>query len=589
MERILAALATDRYVTLPAAARVEEWLLRPLRRRAAERALRQADTRTKLLDTGHLARVALLLRAGKDTADLDDEAAVRAAFATLTTPPDARFPVQTLSLLGAMVLLAVMGVAVHFLTRPFAADRSGVGQALSQNLGGLVADVANGARPAPDAAMARVFPGRVLPEQARKPVADLFTAELLAAKDPKEMPGVYRAIREVNRVFGELSQPFYLDARYYQRAPLLYAFYKEREDLGRADGFRPERIVFLWRLDHLNLSKAALGYTHREADSALVLYDQVEEFLIRDVLPALAEGEKVDLVDQQSRDPQKAWQDDIEMRAARMVRESFAGTADHDRLVELGTLLARRRAIVTKWRNELLTQGQLLREPSRLLPEADYTEDLRLRVPSASRHEWDEVHAKRGSSVMLSTFETLRDRFADDVARHELQHRFDAQRSPDCDSISPCAALDIPPAVRERVGPHDDAKVMLGSMPGRVRNETSAYLAQMARPGGMPKMTILGLLRTVLDRDAWGDVYCNTTLVLLDVLAKELGYTDERMPLVAGGAVQRASVASLTVLLFAKSDDDLRRAAQKTWREQFGYELPQATITPSTQAKRWRH
>jgi hypothetical protein len=126
-------------------------------------------------------------------------------------------------------------------------------------------------------------------------------------------------------------------------------------------------------------------------------------------------------------------------------------------------------------------------------------------------------------------------------------------------------------------------------MAGRVRNETSAYLAQMASPGGMPKMTLLSVLQTVLDRDAWGDVYCNTTIVILDVLAAELGLVDESMPLVAGGSVQRASVASLVTILFSKSDDELRRVAAKKWHDLFGAELPNATIGRVHQAKRWRH
>ena len=52
----------------------------------------------------------------------------------------------------------------------------------------------------------------------------------------------------------------------------------------------------------------------------------------------------------------RAWQEDIETRSARMVRESFAGAADREKLVELGKLLARRRALVRRWRDELAAQ-----------------------------------------------------------------------------------------------------------------------------------------------------------------------------------------------------------------------------------------
>ncbi len=590
MHRILHALATERFATLEAAGAAEEWVLRPLRRRAAGKALRDADAVTKLTDLAHLARVARLRTTpGAAEVDFDDALAVSAAYDALPPRTPAALPIQTLGLLFGLALVVASGFAVFAFTRPFAADGSGVGRALAQNFGGQVADVANGQRPSPEAALRRVFPLHELPAPAEGPMLDLFAAHLAAADDAARMPQVYEKTRDVNRAFAQLGQPFYLDARHYQGAPLLYAFYKEREDEGRAPGFAGERVVFLWRLDHLNISKAALGYTHREADAALVLYDQVEELLIRDVLPALAEGEKVELIDEASRDPKKAWQDDIETRSARMVRESFAGAADHDKLVELGSLLARRRSIVKRWQSDLAGQGKRLREPVRLLPEADYVKELWLLVPSASRREWEEVHDALASKAVTATFEALRDRFADNVARHELQHRFDGQKTPECNAASPCAALDIPAAVKTRVGPRDDAPVMLGSMPGRVRNETSAYLAEMARPGGMPKMTILGLLRTVLDREAWGDVYCNTTLVLLDVLGAELGLADPGMPLVVQGAVQRASVASLAALLFARGDDDLRAAAGKKWRDLYGYEVPAATMKLVTQGRRWRH
>ena len=589
MHRILHALATERFATLEAASSLEEWPVRPLQRRAAYRALREARTVTRLTEVTDLARIARLRAAGRSLGEgFDDPSKVAYAYAALPVPPERHVPVVTIALLTALSVVALVAYGWRVATRPFDAAAKGTGRAFAERFGGHVADVANGKRPSPDEAMRRVFPGGLEPP-ADGSMKDLFAAQIAAAGDEGQMPLVFQKTREVNDAFGKLGQPWYIDARYYRNAPLLYAFYREREDEGRADGFAPERIVFAWRLDRLNISKAALGYTHREAGAALVLYDQVEEFLIRDVLPALAEGEKVELVDTASRDPQKAWQEDIETRSARMVRESFAGAADREKLVELGKLLARRRALVRKWRDELAAQQRILHAPSRLIPEADYARDLLHRVSSSSRHEWEDIHDALASRSTMATFEALRDRFAEDVARHELQHRFDAQRTKDCDERSPCASMVVPAAVRSRVGPNDDRPLLLGSMAGRVRNETSAYLAQMASPGGMPKMTLLSLLPTVLDREAWGDVYCNTMIVILDVLAAELGLVDESMPLVVRGTVQRASVASLVTILFSKSDDELRRVAAKKWHDLFEADLPSATIAHVHQAKRWRH
>jgi hypothetical protein len=591
MHRILHALATERFETIEGASRVEEWLLRPVRRGRARRALRAADQLTQHADVAHVARVARLVALGATAGlALDDRAAVTAAYAQVPASVPRGWPRQTLVFVGGLLVLFAAGITTRVLMRPFAADRTPLGGAFAHAFGAHVAAVGHGARPDPGDAVHKVFRGNALPAAAQGPMKDLFAAQIVAAKDATQMTDVFAKTRDVNRALSAAGEPYYLDARYYLQSPILYAFYKERESEGSAPGFATERMVYLWRLDGLNLTKAALGYTHREADAGIVLYDQIEEFLIQDVLPALADGEKVELIDTASRDEKKAWQDDIETRAGRMVRESFAGASDGDKMLEVGTLLARRRAILRKWRSDLSAQGKQLREPRRLLPEADYVKDLWSLVPSASRREWEDVHDALGSTRVLRTFESLRDLFAEDVVRHELQHRFDAQKTPSCNGLAPCASLDIPAAVRSRVGPKGkDEAVGPGSMPGRVRNETSAYLAEMARPGGMPKMTILGLLRTVLDRDAWGDAYCNTTLVLLDVLGGAYGLIDEGMPLVVGGAVQRAAVASLVTILFAKTDDELRATSSKAWRDLYGYDLPVAQLKTVSQGKRWRH
>lgn len=490
---------------------------------------------------------------------------------------------------GLVALAALAGAAfvARAALRPFDPTSRGTGRALAEHLGAHVAEVVNGGRPDPDVAVAQVF-GRDLDAPVVAPMRALFAAQRAAADapDPRAIAEVFRATRDVNAAFAALDRPWVLDARPWDGGPLLYAYYAEREDVGEAPGFEPERVVFAWRLDRLNVSKAALGYTHREAGAALVLHDQIEDFLVRDVLPALAEGERVELVDEASRDPKLRWQEDVETRAARMVRESFAGAADRDALVRLGTLLARRRALVRSFRLALAGQGRVLRVPTRLVPEADYAADLLHRVPSADRHAWAEIHGELGARAAQATFETLRARFADDVARHELQHRFDAQRTRGCSSAEPCAALVVPAAVRARVGPSDDAPVRFGTMPARVRDETSAYLAEMAE--GMPKMTLLALLPTLLDRDAWGDVYCNTAVVVLDALARDLGLADEGLPLVARGAVQRASVASLAAVLFAKTDADLRAAAARTWQALYGEPLPAATRRTTRQLTPWR-
>ncbi|NOU28645.1 MAG: hypothetical protein HOO96_12125, partial [Polyangiaceae bacterium] len=190
MDRILHALATERFATLEAAGAAEEWLLRPFRRRAAGKALRAADTVTELTDLAHLARVARL-RASATEVDFDDERAVSAAYASLPPRPPAGLPLQTLGLFFGLAIAVATGFGVRAFTRPFAADGSGVGRALAQNFGGQVADVANGERPSAQAAVRRVFPLHELPAPAEGPMLELFAAQMAAADDAARMPEVY--------------------------------------------------------------------------------------------------------------------------------------------------------------------------------------------------------------------------------------------------------------------------------------------------------------------------------------------------------------------------------------------------------------
>lgn len=594
-ERILEDLASGQADNVEDAARKEERLLRRFFRRSAEKRLREAHVRTNKVEAVHVARVARILGASgrsEDPVDLDDEASVLTAWNRVPKPKGRGLPLFTLLLcllLGATPFVVLL---VRTAMKPFDPTRMGVGRSLHANLTNHVTRVTSGERFGPEQSVARVFAldrGK-LGDSTTLAFERFFGAYEAAADDSKTMPRLYVETRNVNRALQDRGLPFYLDTKLWApKKPIIYSYYIEREDHASAPGFASERIVFLWRLDRLNITKAAMGYTHREADAALVLYDQIESFLIRDVLPALSNGEKVELIDDASRDAKKAWQEDIEQRSARMVRESFVNAADRESLAALGELLAKRRKIVAKWRTELASQRIMLHPPDRLIPEADYVKDLWLLVPAASRTEWDNVHDALQSKHMIATFESLRDRFARDVARHELQHRFDAQRTKECQWDTPCEQIKIPSEIAKRTGFSASDKPIFGTMPVRVWDETSAYLSEMAFEGSMPKMSILSILRSVLDRDAWGDAYCTTAIVLLEALAEEFGIADAQYPLVVSGYIQRGAVSSLVVLLYAKTDAELRTAAAKAWSKLYGSVLPAPTMTLGHQGKHWRH
>src|SRR5439155_23634944 len=130
-----------------------------------------------------------------------------------------------------------------------------------------------------------------------------------------------------------------------------------------------------------------------------------------------------------------------------------------------------------------------LRPPRRLVPEGDYAKELWIRVSPESRAAWDAIHADLTSKATLATFVRVRDAFARTTARHELQHRLDAQKTP-CREATVCAALHVPDRVRERMGPPGDEPVRLGSLPARVSEESSAYLAELCDGDLSPRITI---------------------------------------------------------------------------------------------------
>src|SRR5262249_22068532 len=156
--------------------------------------------------------------------------------------------------------------------------------------------------------------------------------------------------------------------------PILMSSYVERE-VELVLGGRHVRALHLWRLDRFGIRFGALGYTRPRTPAALVLLDQVETDLVRWVLPALPEGESMELVDDESRLRPEPWVTDVERRAAGVLRKHYALLGSDPAVERVGRLLARRRALVKKWTASLSGQGLAFNVPERLIPEGDYAKE----------------------------------------------------------------------------------------------------------------------------------------------------------------------------------------------------------------------
>jgi hypothetical protein len=361
---------------------------------------------------------------------------------------------------------------------------------------------------------------------------------------------------------------------------MVYSFYVERESAATSDAANGAiRVVFVWRLDTLNVRQPYLGYTHPRAGAAIVLLDQIETELIERVLPALRAGETVGLVDEASLAPDVAWQKDLEARAGEVVRAYFAGDADAAALTHMGELIARRRAVVKKWQNDLPLVGLRLRPPRRLVPAADYADELRLKATKESLDEWDAIHEELLSRSNLALFERLRDRFARSTERHEVQHRVDYARG----------LVPVPARIVERLGLESALDPAPGSYAARCRDETSAYLAQMAEPTDSPTLTLMLLSHFLFDKDEWGTAYSCASLTIFELLSTALALPDADAPLVRYGSVQREALTRRFLAMTDHSTADLRDAARRAWEGAYASPLAHVTTRETVRNKSWRH
>lgn len=377
--------------------------------------------------------------------------------------------------------------------------------------------------------------------------------------------------------------PYFVDTDVLLRGahalPLVVTFYVEREEERLVDDQR-ERVVFLWRLDRLNFRDDYLGYTRPRLGAAVVLYDELESDLVRYVLPAVPAGERVELVDDESRDDGAAWQDEVETRAAAIIRADYAGAspAERDAAVRVGKLLARRRELVKKWRRQIAGLGLRLRVPERLVPEADYAEDLARRIPRGELSEWDELHDELTSKEGEAAFRLLRDRYAAAVARHELQHRADYRRG----------LVPVPVPLQRALGIPSGLDAPEGSRAARAREELSAYLASMATPGLGARRELVLLTRFLFDRRSWGYPYCDAAFVALAEIGKELGVPDIE-PLSSRGTLLRGRATKVLVAITDRPDEDVRAAAERAWERMYDAKLPTIGTVKAVENARWRH
>lgn len=387
------------------------------------------------------------------------------------------------------------------------------------------------------------------------------------------------AVPTVNAALRTGKQPYFLDGDVYgangRRLPLLFSFYVQHDVSLVADG-QPERVVHLWRLDGLNMRKPYLGYTRPSMGAAIVSLDAVETELVRWVLPSLEANEPAELLDEDSRDGKLAWQQSLQLAAGTAIRQEI-DTGKDPVVTDVGRLLAKRRRLLRSWKRDMSALGHLLYLPERLVPEADYEKDLAGRMGRGELADWTDLHDDLLDTKHLAAFERIRDAHAASVQRHEVQHRIDFRRD----------LRSMPPSVKVLLAVRDEMALAPTSLPARVRDEHSAYLANVAT-SQYPHTDLVLLSRFVFDKANWGDVYCYTSLTVLTDLATHLDLAPSQ-PLVEHRTIQRERASDLLQRILARSSEEIRDAARRAFLATHGEELPKVEQQAMVRAVPWRH
>ncbi len=564
-----------------------------VRRRLARLRARVAQ-QTNREEPEHLLRLMHLAERGRiPEADYEDVAGIAQEFGLglgVRRPP--RGP-WLLTALGMVTLLTlVIPALVYLWLRPYDPSQSPLGTLLARQLSSYVVACQPGHEPQQRQALGQA----VLAAPGTKPLGASGTErlrEVVQAMDalassllPLDERGPLRdrlvaATVSFDGALRDAALPYYVDADVAVAGggeiPIVTSYYVESEREALAESQRV-RALRLRRLDNLTFQMPVLGFTRASSPAALVLLDTIETDLVRFVLPALVEGERLEMVDEETEKAAPAWVKTLSDDAAAAVRRHYASVppALQPGVLRVGQLLARRRALVERWRVEVSALGGRLRLPNRLIPEADYAQDLELKVPRAQLREWDSIHEELSRGGVYQAFCWLRDQYVEAVERHEIQHRLDYARG-----LRP-----LPSVLARHLGQEGNLDLPEGSLAARSRDETSAYLASIATANA-PLLDLVLLGRHLFDRDSLGGPYSYAALVVLETIARQLGedpntYFGER-------GVRRDDAARLFAKVIGRSSQEIQAAAQRGYLEQFGYPAAALTLRTLRQYPSWRH
>lgn len=330
-----------------------------------------------------------------------------------------------------------------------------------------------------------------------------------------------------------------------------------------ASGKDRVRSVRVRRLDRLNWSHTSLGFVNPHRAQATVLLDQVDEQLVRHLVPALASGASMPLVRESDRKgtvtPLSPPLMAMSMRAGEHAREELAHlpNVNADIVRELGDDLLARRELFEKWNAAREVGGVGLRVPSNLAFDVDSVVATGLADPEdiASLRQ---IQARLARPEVDATYRALRDAFADSIERHEVEHRLDILQS-----------ITMPKEVLPFI--RGEGRVA-NDMREAVMNELSAYVSQIARDDRMPKTTLALLQRFLVNPRTRGSTEAFVAIIATEAIAREL-HIEDIAPLVSRGVLDEDRLSRAHEKITAASGERLSQAAAAAYKRLFGRDL----------------
>lgn len=313
------------------------------------------------------------------------------------------------------------------------------------------------------------------------------------------------------------------------RSVLLFTFAVERV---RRYASRDNRYTALWvsRLDQLAFRYRLVGLAAERRD-AMVLTAQIDEWLIREVLPVVAAPDR--------------WRDGRERASSELPAAIGAalgrdlGAVAGDGVPRLAAAVGERHALFEAVRDRLAERGVAVEMPSTLALSQEW------RVAFGQVAEADEtsrllaIERQLGELDAQIAFGKIRELAIAAIEHHELQHQIDAAIGlRGLDGLDPSEAV--------------------------ARRELSAYLAEVARNTGGAHLAIVKLAGFALSPTA-AELEREVASTILANLAAALGGAADSM------GAEALSVATALILL--RDRDQISRAAARLWAEHFGAPL----------------